>query len=166
VSSLEHEFRAQLGAVLAAVPNIELKPQQLLTWSERIGAPQIQSRERWNDFERGPLAKEFTSVIHALDRAFAGKQIGQLWQSWRDRYTDAMEALILAARQAASEATNRRNRGIRETLLETAPAYLRKPSLAQLAVDFASTQPLVVSTLVGMRMPEFARELTELLELG
>lgn len=166
VLALEHEFRARLGAVLGAVPGINLNPQQLLTWGERIGAQQIQSRERWNEFERGPLAQELPSVISALDRAFAGKQIGQLWQSWRERYTNAMETLILAARQAASEATNRRNRGIRETLRETAPPYLVKPSLAQLAVDYASTQPLVVSTLVGMRMPEFARELTGLLSLG
>jgi uncharacterized protein YyaL (SSP411 family)/aryl-alcohol dehydrogenase-like predicted oxidoreductase len=166
VLALEHEFRARLGAVLGAVPGIDLNPQQLLTWGERIGAQQIQSRERWNEFERGPLARELTSVISALDRAFSGKQIGQLWHSWRERYTSAMETLILAARQAASEATNRRNRGLRETLTETAPTYLVKPSLAQLAVDHASTQPLVVSTLVGMRMPEFARELTELLSLG
>lgn len=166
VASLEHEFRAQLGAVLAAVPDVELKPQQLLTWSERIGAAQIQSREQWNEFERGPLAKELTGVINALDRAFAGKQLGQLWRSFRERYTDAMEVLILASRQVASEATNRRNRDIRETLLETAPSYLSNPSLAQLAVHYSSTQPLVVCTLVGMRMPEFARELTEVLRLG
>jgi uncharacterized protein YyaL (SSP411 family)/aryl-alcohol dehydrogenase-like predicted oxidoreductase len=166
VSSLEHEFRAQLGAVLAAVPNIDLKPQQLFTWSERIGAAQLQSREHWNEFERGPLAKEFTQVLGALDRAFAGKQIGQLWQSWRGRYTNALETLILAARQAASEATNRRNRAIRETLQQSAPDYLPKATLAQLAVDHASTQPLVVATLVGMRTPAHAKELTDLLHLG
>ena len=166
VSALEHEFRAQLGAVLAAVPNLELEPGRLFTWSERIGARELRSREQWNEFERGPLAKEFTRVLSALDRAFSGKQIGQLWQSWRGRYTNALETLILAARQAASEATNRRNRTLRETLEKSAPEYLPKATLAQLAVDYASTQPLVVSTVVGMRTPAYAKELTDLLHLG
>lgn len=166
VGTLEHEFRARLGAVLGAVPNLELKPQQFFAWSERIGAKQLQSREHWNEFERGPFAREFTQVLSALDRAFAGKQIGQLWNSWRERYTNAMETLILAAHQTSAEATNRRNRALRETLVQSAPELLAKANLAQLAVDYASTQPLVVSTLVGMRTPSYAKEVTDLLHLG
>jgi uncharacterized protein len=163
LAALEHEFRAQLGAVLGAVPQIELRPEQLFVWSERVGAKELRSREAWDEFERGALAKELTGVVGAIDRAFEGKQLGQLWRAWRSRYTNAMTTFIAAARNAASEATNRRNAPVRDAFQVVAAESGFAGNLSQMAVAFASSQPGVSSTLVGMRTPRYVLDMVALL---
>ncbi len=160
VAALEHEFRAQLGAVLRAVPDIELASDRLFTWSERIGSSELISREMWNEFERGVLGKELPYVIAALNQAMAGKHIGQLWESWRERYVHALEQLVLAAQSCASRATNQRNARLRDALLATAPEGMDRPTLSQLAVHRIGSEPGVTAVLVGMRQPKYASEVT------
>jgi uncharacterized protein len=163
LATLEHEFRAQLGAVLGAVPQIELRSEQLFTWSQRVASHELSSREAWDEFERGTLAKELTSVVGAIDRAFEGKQLGQVWRAWRTRYTDAMSTFMAAARNAASEATNRRNEAVSRELRMLVQDAGLEGNLAQAAVVYASNQPGVTATLVGMRTPRYVLDVIPLL---
>src|SRR5690606_16693877 len=107
---LEDEFRRRLGAVLQAVPDAEIDPTSLLAWSERITERELSSRALCNEFERGVLSVELTRTLRALDAALAGQRLGDVWRSFRSRYVQQLELTVLAARQFASIASNRRNR--------------------------------------------------------
>ncbi len=160
LAALEEEFQSQLGAVLAAVPDAEVQAERLLAWSERIGERELSSRAMWNDFERGVLAPELTRVLAGLDQAFAGKQLGQVWRSFKRRYSEQLEQCVVAARNVASGFSNRRNEPLVRALEERLGALAPGASLAQRVVHLLASLPHVSSVLVGMRDPGYAQELT------
>ncbi len=147
---LEEEFRMRLGAVLAAVPDIELPVSEFFTWADRVGEYELSSRELWDDFERHILSAHLPGLLHALNRAFAGKQLDGLWQNWRQRYVVALEAWVLAARRRSGEATNARNAPFHRVLAERAPADLRGASLSRLVLWNLSSADGIASVLTGL----------------
>ncbi len=156
--ALEREFRDRLGSVLEAVPDAQLRPGELLAWGKRIGPNEIASRAMWNEFERGLLARELPRVLAGLDQSFAGKQIGQVWFDFKRRYTDQLERLVVAARAAASEASNARNAPVKQALLETLEVPTESPTLAQLVLWVTRSLPGVSCTLTGMRNPGYVQQ--------
>ncbi len=157
VADLETEFRQRLGAVLGAVPELQLKPEELFTWSEQIGEHELSSRELWQEFERGVLAPQLSTVISAMEQAFAGKSLGSIWKDWRQRYTEALEALVVAARQRAAQASNTRIRGLKAALQADGAAE-SQASLSQLVLWGLSSEPQISAVLVGMRTPRYVQD--------
>ena len=158
VAALEHEFRAQLGAVLRAVPDIELPVEELFTWSTRVDDEVLTSWETWSNWERSVLARELPHVMGALDTATRDNRLRQLWLPWRQRYVQAMELFVLAARNVSATNTNQRNRPLDERLRRAAPQELASAQLSQLSLLALSSQPAVSVTLIGMRTPGYARD--------
>jgi hypothetical protein len=150
---VEGEFHARLGSVLTAAatgkePARDAK--ELLDWSTRVTPRQLTSRAIWNDFERAVLAPELTHTLSALDRAFAGKQIGAHWREFRPRYVQQVEHVVLAARTHSARATNRALAPVTRKLaaiVEMPP----RATLSQRAAWVTSSLDGVSAALVGMR---------------
>lgn len=157
VAALEGEFRSQLGAVLGAVPEIDLPADELFSWSGRIGDYEVSSRELWEEFEQGVLTPQLSAIIAAMDRAFDGKSLGDVWRDWRQRYTESLQLLVAAAQQRAAEASNRRTQPFRQALLQGS-AKRGDASLSQLVVWGLSSEPSVGCVLVGMRSAKYVQD--------
>ncbi|MEN9577882.1 MAG: hypothetical protein RJA70_891 [Pseudomonadota bacterium] len=158
VAALEAEFKSRLGAVLGAVPDVKLDAGNLFTWAERIGEHELQSYEVWLEFERGILAKDLSRMLLAMDQSFAGKSLGEVWQEWKQRYTGALQELVLACRQVAASASNRRNSPFKAALQSDLLREFEGATLSQLVLWGLCGVPGVSCVLCGMRSPDYVRD--------
>jgi aryl-alcohol dehydrogenase-like predicted oxidoreductase len=156
VQHAESEFRSRLGAVLSAATDAGKGDanaiSELLDWGRRVTPKQVVSRAVWNDFERAVLAPEITHTLNALDRAFAGKQLGNVWRDFRRRYTQQIEHLLLAARAHSGSNSNRKLAAV-SSKLAALPGLPARATLAQRAAWSMSSLDGVSAALVGMRRP-------------
>ena len=160
---LEQEFGAKLGAILKSVPENQLGMDSLFSWCDRITEFEVGRFEVWTEFERSALGRELPRVLQAMDRAFAGKELGRHWTSWKERYVTAFETLIVAARAKSALGSREQTKEFAASLRQHCPVSRRQAELSQLVLWSLSSIESVQTTLTGMRSPQYAQQAVSIL---
>ena len=101
--------------------------------------------------------------VQALDQALGGPLTG-VWQSWRDRYLPALEALLGAFRVRAAHHSQSVSNRIAAALNPHLPLARRSETLSRKALWVLASTPGVSCVLLGMRHPDYVADGMEILK--
>ena len=164
VAALEAEFRAEIAPRLQN-PKGGPSPSEWFRWADQLASlpGHVKSLEQWEQVEEGMIAPMIGQAVQALDRALGGAMAG-VWQSWRDRYLPALEALLGAFRLRAAHHSQSVSNRIAAALNPHLPLARRSETLSRKTLWILASTPGVSCVLLGMRHPDYVADGMEILK--
>jgi uncharacterized protein YyaL (SSP411 family)/aryl-alcohol dehydrogenase-like predicted oxidoreductase len=164
VQGLEQEFRRTFAPMLktsAGTPPAE----SLLAWGEQLARipAGVRTLAQWGDIEAQVVAPRTAQVLRALDQALRGP-LAERWQEFRERYVDALEALLSSIRERASEGSRVQAGALHRAIDDALPDARRDEPLSRKALWVAMSTRGVTSVLVGMREPAYVDDALAILD--
>ncbi len=164
VAALEAEFRTGIAAKLES-PQGATPPSEWFRWADQLASlpSHVKSLEEWEQVEERMIGPMIGQSVQALDQALGGPLAG-VWQSWRDRYLPALEALLGAFRVRAAHHSQSVSNRIAAALNPHLPLARRSETLSRKALWVLASTPGVSCVLLGMRHPDYVADGMEILK--
>ncbi|MCC6217818.1 MAG: DUF255 domain-containing protein [Polyangiaceae bacterium] len=159
VEELEGEFRSELAAGVRVARDAQ-RPETLFAWAEQLRSfpARLEGLEQWQEAERDVIVPRVARLFHQLDRAFGSGERAEQWPAWRDRYGEALAALLGAVAARAAERSRTRAGVLRAALAPHLPEASRPAPLSQQALGVLLSLTGVTTVLVGMRREPYVRD--------
>jgi uncharacterized protein YyaL (SSP411 family)/aryl-alcohol dehydrogenase-like predicted oxidoreductase len=158
VAALEEEFRTRI-APRVQVPQGGTPPADWFRWADQLRRlpAHVQGLDHWAQIEEQMIAPMVAQIVHMLDRGLTGPMAG-VWQSWRDRYLPALEALLEAFRAQAARQSQAMSDAVAAALTPHLPLARAGESLSRKALWVLASTPGVSCVLLGMRHPTYVSD--------
>jgi hypothetical protein len=164
VAALETEFRTQIASRLQSPPGAT-PPADWFRWADHLGAlaGRLQGLDQWQQIEAQMITPMVSQIVHMLNERLAGP-LGQLWQSWRDRYLHALPPLLRAFRVQAAHQSQATSDAVAAAVNPHLPMARQGEDLSRKALWILASTPGVSGVLLGMRHPAYVEDAMKVLE--
>jgi uncharacterized protein len=170
--SLEREYRSGLGApsVLGAPSGsadhaAASAADPLFELVEQIsGLPdEVEDFVQWRQIEQQYVIPRINHVVGSVARGLPEEARGS-WGAWWDRYLPALQALLAEIGRTVAQRGRSRTDSIAKVIDPLLPEERRGEPLSRKATWVLASTPGVSAVLVGMRRPEYVRDLMRVID--
>lgn len=158
LATLEEEYRRTIAPSVTHAGQ-GMPPAEYFNWAAELDKlrPRIQSLEHWEQIESQMIAPHINQVLRALTQHLRG-ELGDQWQSWRERYIPELLTLLKELRREATVKSREKASAIAAAIDPLLPETKRKESLSRKALWVLASTPGVTCVLNGMRTQAYAED--------
>ncbi|MCP9452474.1 MAG: DUF255 domain-containing protein [Nitrospira sp.] len=161
VVAIEQEYRRTIAPALQSSRSSSPPPDQaalseLLNWGEELRnlRPMVRGREEWEQIEQQAVIPRINQALRLLSEQVT-EAMAEQWESWHERYAEALNKLLRGLRQEATQRSKSRAARIHRTIDPLIPESHRHETLSRKALWIVASTPGVTCVLNGMRTPAY-----------
>ncbi|MFN3680451.1 MAG: aldo/keto reductase [Nitrospira sp.] len=161
VATIEQEYRQALAPALrsnqSSGSSIAQHPLgELFNWAEELRNLRsiVRGMEEWEQIEQQVVIPRINQALRLMAQQVT-EALSEQWESWSERYAEALNALLRGLRQEAIKRSRSRTAVIHQTIDLLIPEAHRHETLSRKALWIVASTPGVTCVLNGMRTPAY-----------